>query len=474
MEHLGKTTDKVSASPSGTGLDGLDPILRTCGEVAAVRLAGGLSDALGQAIRQLGLQGLQSPHHEDYLEMADAAAFARACRYALVRDFGAELERRYVRACVRRPSPLEGYLIDFDVSQLRIVVHDRLDDSLAPGRLAEAIRSACWEPLCQLAAGFARQLGMASMNPLEIPLSPKIIELALAEAMRGQPWRHESKELLLRALCAGLPKAVHGLYLDLLPLLGQAVPAPPDAVQDTLEAAAEDGDIPAAVSRTEDRASPPASPVAEEARAEPPAVAGTSADSPPPAEESAVPAGEAGLAPPLLDPARALPAGEAPWQPLFARLGRLQDQARQSARLVAERLRAPIVVPWTADPPMPGPLPLDPIPAPAPPVATKPEADRITGVPRPPPHACPQDLMVGSWLDLREPDGRHRELKLAWISPRRNLYLFTNRDGERALSLDVDALEDLLRDGRARIIPAPGEPGAEPGGVQTPDTRKRA
>lgn len=470
MEHLGTSPDKGRTPHGEAGLAGLDPILRACGEIAAVRLADGLSEALGLAIRQLDLLCLQSAHHEDCAEIADAAAFARARRHNLVNAFGPELERRYVRACVRRPSPLSGYLVDFDVKQLRIVQHDRLDDSLAPGRLAEAIRTACWEPLCQLAIGFARQLGQSSMSPLDIPLSPNVIEVALAEALRGQPWRHESKDLLLRALCAGLPRSVHQLYLDLLPVLGQAVPARAAAAPEAPDLAGiAVADIPSE-SPAPDRASPAVTPMPPPAAAEPLPMSAVPPEPPPQAEAPPAPAAEP--LPPPPGPPETRPPGEAPWQPLFARLGRLQDRARHSAHLVAELLRRPVELPVTAHPTLPGPLPLDPLPAAPPPVDAQP-GRAPDASPQPPPAGL-GDLKVGAWLDLREPDGTHRELKLAWVSPRRNLFLLTNREGARALSLGAGELEGLLRDGRVTLVPAPGEPGTASDDARTAEAQRRA
>ena len=64
-------------------------------------------------------------------------------------------------------------------------------------------------------------------------------------------------------------------------------------------------------------------------------------------------------------------------------------------------------------------------------------------------------LEPGVWLEFREPHFASQKLKLAWISPQRNLFLLTNHLGERALSLGAKDLAALLQEGAARIIPAP-------------------
>jgi hypothetical protein len=79
------------------------------------------------------------------------------------------------------------------------------------------------------------------------------------------------------------------------------------------------------------------------------------------------------------------------------------------------------------------------------------------------------ELESGTWLEFREVDGSLRELKLAWISPRKSLYLMTNRQGARALSMVAEDFAAALREGRARIVmprettkPASIDPGQHP------------
>ncbi|MCU0842162.1 MAG: DUF1631 domain-containing protein, partial [Thiobacillaceae bacterium] len=42
--------------------------------------------------------------------------------------------------------------------------------------------------------------------------------------------------------------------------------------------------------------------------------------------------------------------------------------------------------------------------------------------------------------------------KLAWVSPLKGMYLFTNRLGQRAMSINADGLAAKLREGRIQII----------------------
>ena len=44
--------------------------------------------------------------------------------------------------------------------------------------------------------------------------------------------------------------------------------------------------------------------------------------------------------------------------------------------------------------------------------------------------------------------------KLAWISPLRGTYLFTNRQGLKALSMNAEELAERFRTDRARLVEA--------------------
>ncbi len=87
------------------------------------------------------------------------------------------------------------------------------------------------------------------------------------------------------------------------------------------------------------------------------------------------------------------------------------------------------------------------------------------GLPRPPPKAgrragvaadepTPQSLELdllsrGSWIELRDESGGIRRLRLSWISPARTMYLFANRQGQRALALTRNELTRRFATGEA-------------------------
>ena len=63
-----------------------------------------------------------------------------------------------------------------------------------------------------------------------------------------------------------------------------------------------------------------------------------------------------------------------------------------------------------------------------------------------------QQLKRGTWIEYRQEDGSLARAKLAWVSPMKGLYLFTNRLGQRAMSIDAEGLAAKFREGRAEII----------------------
>ncbi|SDF70723.1 MULTISPECIES: DUF1631 family protein [unclassified Duganella] len=65
-------------------------------------------------------------------------------------------------------------------------------------------------------------------------------------------------------------------------------------------------------------------------------------------------------------------------------------------------------------------------------------------------------LTRGMWLAFEEADGGSRKVKLAWISPRRTLYIFSTAARQEAFSLSGDELLRRLRAGSAQVLHAEG------------------
>ena len=63
-------------------------------------------------------------------------------------------------------------------------------------------------------------------------------------------------------------------------------------------------------------------------------------------------------------------------------------------------------------------------------------------------------LERGMWIEFEGDDGQLAFAKLAWVSPLRGTYLFTNRQGQKAVSLTADELAARFRNDRARLVEA--------------------
>ena len=65
-----------------------------------------------------------------------------------------------------------------------------------------------------------------------------------------------------------------------------------------------------------------------------------------------------------------------------------------------------------------------------------------------------RSLERGMWIEFEADDGQLAFAKLAWVSPLRGTYLFTNRQGQKALSMTADELAERFRNDRARLVEA--------------------
>jgi hypothetical protein len=65
-----------------------------------------------------------------------------------------------------------------------------------------------------------------------------------------------------------------------------------------------------------------------------------------------------------------------------------------------------------------------------------------------------QNLERGMWIEFEDDNGQLAFAKLAWISPLRGTYLFTNRQGQKALSMTAEELAERFRSDRARLVEA--------------------
>jgi hypothetical protein len=63
-----------------------------------------------------------------------------------------------------------------------------------------------------------------------------------------------------------------------------------------------------------------------------------------------------------------------------------------------------------------------------------------------------RSLEVGDWVEFKSFRGTRKTLRLGWVSKYRGVYLFTNRQGDNALTLATTSLAGHLRKGTARVL----------------------
>ncbi len=61
-------------------------------------------------------------------------------------------------------------------------------------------------------------------------------------------------------------------------------------------------------------------------------------------------------------------------------------------------------------------------------------------------------LERGSWIAYRQENGEEVRAKLSWVSPLQGIYLFTNRQGERAMSINAMGLAAKIESGEVRRL----------------------
>lgn len=439
--------------------------LREFGEIAGQRLSQSLADALRHAAQLLFSDGAQALTAYEREAMLDAAEFGRKYKDRLVADFLSHFEQRYVRACQYKPTLMTAFRIDFDAHDLQIVNHDLLDDSLEPGLLAQDIQNLCWGSLHILTRHFGKLLGAEAIGPNDMPLSPRLIEAALSDAVRSQTWRHDAKFRLVRRLRKYLPEQVDRLYCDLAELMDPAVQRcatefatfPVLAAEPGGHASGRAGHDPVVEKRTNQLVAPPVDPLAGAlalaaerkiaARSQGDAAAGLGrrvvSDGHAAPQRTRLLAA-AGTSQVEAGPVHAAPGVQAELAKSKPKGQVVSSSTPRSA--VSTALRQGVAARAVAQ--TQAASPAEPVPP----------GDALAG------------LKSGAWLALRNAAGGWQELKLAWISPHRSLFVLTNRRGERALSLVAADLAAALREGRARIVMPREANTSDPGGRITKKT----
>ncbi|MBK1695230.1 hypothetical protein CKO09_10860 [Chromatium weissei] len=112
----------------------------------------------------------------------------------------------------------------------------------------------------------------------------------------------------------------------------------------------------------------------------------------------------------------------------------------------------PPVIPLAPATPIP-PIVAAPIAPPLPPTPVAASvAAPLVETPQDPHLRLVQALDVGAWIEFQSLRGTRNTLRLNWVSDLKRVYLFTNRQGENAMTLAATSLADHLRKGTARLL----------------------
>lgn len=65
-------------------------------------------------------------------------------------------------------------------------------------------------------------------------------------------------------------------------------------------------------------------------------------------------------------------------------------------------------------------------------------------------------LQGGMWMEFTQPDETRKKVKLAWISPLRTLFIFSNSQRQESFSLPSDDLAQLFRDNKVHVVQVEG------------------
>ncbi len=195
-------------------------LLREVGEIVAVRMADLLPQALQRAASSLYRQAEQAIDMEKRLLNMEAGQLAQHRLTHLPADFRRHFDRRIPAACRRDPMRRHGLLDIVDPADLRILDETLLEAALDASDLVRALEDGCQQPLHGLLHEFRRLLRDPDLPPAQLPIGPRVLGQALAQALGEYPSGRAPKLKVLQALALHLPALLQPLYRDLLSHIG--------------------------------------------------------------------------------------------------------------------------------------------------------------------------------------------------------------------------------------------------------------
>lgn len=196
-------------------------LLRQVGEIVGVRMAQLLPQALERAASSLYRQAEQAIDMEKRLLNMEAGQLAQHRLVHLPADFRRHFDRRFPAACRRDPLRRHGLMDSVDPAQLRIVDETCLEAALDATDLIRALEDGCQQPLHGLLHQFRQLLQDPDLPAAHLPIGPRLLAQALAQALGEHPSARAPKLKVLQALALHLPTLLQDLYRDIRSYIDQ-------------------------------------------------------------------------------------------------------------------------------------------------------------------------------------------------------------------------------------------------------------
>jgi hypothetical protein len=354
----------------------------------------------------------------------------------LGRDFAKHFQARYLRACKRKSTALSGFSIDFDVADLRVVEYGYVGETLDTSFINRAIQYVAWDGLQRVSQCFCKLLGVPDMEPMDAPIGPRVIEASLAVTFKSLPGDADAKRRLLNVMQPEFLSKINLLYRDIASYMHALGFIPAGVLAKSRSADAGSRTAPENVSEdktaTRSLARPEAAPAPLPARvdadsgvARRPLEIRVECSMPVAVMRAPEPAALLTGLTPTDDSAPRMPAAPV-------------TEAHEDVAPVPEKVHATLALRSVTE----NPVALEP-------EAIQPTLEAAVPAPSGPTLA---DMVTGIWAEFQESGPSTRPLKLMWVSPMKSLYLWTTRQGGRALCLSAEEMAALLAEGRVSLL----------------------
>ncbi len=192
----------------------LPAALQECGEIAVMRPAQALADAVANAASKMFDQANQSLTPLEREHWLSAADFARAIRLNLGHDFSRYFQAKYCHACKHPRVVPADRNNPFAMESLRVADQNTFGADVDADFMRQFSQFVARDSLQRVSECFATLLGV-DLEPGDAPIGPRVISAALSDTFKIQPGHQDAKQRLLRTLHPEFLVRVNMLYRDM-------------------------------------------------------------------------------------------------------------------------------------------------------------------------------------------------------------------------------------------------------------------